>query len=161
MELKFKPRFAASIFSGKKNSTIRRVRRSADWQRAPIIGEGARCVVDLGANAAVLLGKWKIGYVGVIKFDLTGDTMAHVSLNDELLTEHDLEILANDEGFADVRDMSDWFNGHYSPGPFEGWCIAWAWTKGGRGLEAQRWIDNPYVWDLRPMPGPLDCEVGV
>ena len=124
MLLNFQRQFARPVWAGEKRQTIRSAGKRV---HVPKVGEVAHCYTGLRTRSTVLLGKWPISSVQVLRMDIGPDGLSGVVLGDEPLRHGGLEALAVADGFADCKAMATWFCDSHEPGEFYGWVIGWDW----------------------------------
>lgn len=124
MLLNFQRQFARRVWAGEKRQTIRSAGKRV---HVPKVGEVAHCYTGLRTRSTVLLGKWPISSVQVLRMDIEGRGISGVILGDQPLRHGDVDALAKADGFTDGAAMAQWFGDNHEPGEFYGWVIGWAW----------------------------------
>lgn len=124
--LNFKPRFSPFILDGRKQHTIRKVRKDS---RVPKFGEICHCFEGLRTKRHRLLGRWPCVKVETI-------TVSNVPVNPPFLSVHveglalsvdECERLARQDGFENFADMEQYWRNEKGRLPFTGHIIHWKW----------------------------------
>lgn len=130
MLLNFQKQFALKVWRGEKQQTIRSAGQRKD---VPDVGQLANCYTGLRTRHTQLLGRWPICWVAVIRFDLSSQGIARLTLAGDPVGWGRFDALAQADGFADAAAMSRWFAANHVPGEFYGWVIQWDWTAEAAG----------------------------
>ena len=124
MLLNFQRQFARRVWAGEKRQTIRSAGKRV---HVPKVGEIAHCYTGLRTRSTVLLGKWLISRVQVLRMDVAEGGISGVILGDQPLRFGDVHSLAKADGFTDCAAMARWFCDNHERGEFYGWVIGWDW----------------------------------
>jgi len=112
----FQHRFVPFILDGRKQHTIRAIRKHPDRP-----GNICHCYEGLRHPGAILLGRWPCVNVEPISITHFG----RIIIGDYMLDPSERESLARADGFADFGDMIAFWNGRL---PFRGHLIHWRFT---------------------------------
>ena len=128
----FQARFAPLVRSGAKTNTIR--------GREAKVGGTAYLYTGQRTKACECLGQGEIKSCLPVRLGWSNDEFPFVALRSERLTDASVQELAVSEGFADGREMVQWFMSTYKQSQptakdevevYAGFLISWTPTKQG------------------------------
>lgn len=124
--LDFKPRFVPFIRDGRKQHTIRDLRKDG---RVPKPGEICHCYTGLRRKGARLIGRWpcvKVEQIEILNGAFGDENHALVKIEGVVLDRSERESLARRDGFENFADMMTFWDGRL---PFKGHIIYWRFKK--------------------------------
>lgn len=119
--LNFNAKFVPLVESGRKPHTIRAKRKDG---RDPLPGDTLHLYAGLRTKAVRLLRCEACEFTTEVTIQPSAGDVHHVLLGGQLLTQHDVEMLATVDGFGNAVEFVRYFQDMYGL-PFTGLLIGW------------------------------------